>query len=707
MSEKRKPLPPYMPHQRGFSSPQLTTAPTSINSASVQRINNQSTYRYVNSPGIGYGIGQTRTPSVPYLSYNPDTPNTDITMRGQYASLPGYTRRQQTIPGNNLLNELRQPVHGSLFHDSARNAFTETYNILENDRRRRHILTGTDTQELMSRVRNDNEYHSRNVEDSDIEVDDIDNILEDVQEFNTEDKMYGGKKEKEKEKSEEQKDEEKKEGMNNRKRRKLNPMNSNIDPVASRKSLTKDMKYERHQHLVSALLSLGFNINSNAKIVLNEVLQNIPNPILTGFYTPFLASGDFDAIMNLDLERFLGRWIEKFNKLPDNLDEKSIKKLLPTPKKEPVIGTKKMAIAGNNQARQLLKGASTVKAIYNNFQKNGILNTLYTYRNLIGSSLGVGGTIGLTIPDLLKHVKEYLYSHPDELNEADKRSIEEEISQMEEIRAEDYESTLEDMIKEDHKHHHQQQESLAVQEETGELLMGQENADKPPSIVVHDAVKAVQGPGFVNEHGNLQWQQPQQQQQQALNNVISSSELPTTAPPPLRGKEELGEMIMEIRSKNPAEFGTDEERMNMGRGALNPKLLSGLPSTYPLGKEDKDLYFVRGIKKASEDKSQEDKFVSVWATTTGTRGQKLKNSNKAMWAYHADNSKWERLYGESYIKGGSKYDRPPYESWDPRKGSALIESESKLSNMLIQLKTNTNAVSISSDPMKQKISGVF
>ena len=216
--------------------------------------------------------------------------------------------------------------------------------------------------------------------------------------------------------------------------------------------------------------------------------------------------------------------------------------------------------------------------------------------------------------------------------------------------------------------------------------------------------------GYVDANGQMKWNDafrgkdgkplPEGFIRTETGNIVSSG-LKGGVGPSYRGKEQLGEEIMTLRSQNPAEFGTAEERANMGRGALNM-----LPTTFPLGKEDKDLYFVRGIRKPASDTSQPPKHVTVWASTTGTRGQKLKNSNKAIWAHHVGENKWERLYGESYIKPGSKYDKPPYESFDPRTPvSPTIGNENKLYNIL-QYLNNQKESSYSADPSKQKVPGV-
>lgn len=134
--------------------------------------------------------------------------------------------------------------------------------------------------------------------------------------------------------------------------------------------------------------------------------------------------------------------------------------------------------------------------------------------------------------------------------------------------------------------------------------------------------------GYVDANGQMKWNDafrgkdgkplPEGFIRTETGNIVSSG-LKGGVGPSYRGKEQLGEEIMALRSQNPAEFGTAEERANMGRGALNM-----LPTTFPLGKEDKDLYFVRGIRKPPSDTSQPPKHVTVWASTTGTRGQKLK-----------------------------------------------------------------------------------
>lgn len=217
---------------------------------------------------------------------------------------------------------------------------------------------------------------------------------------------------------------------------------------------------------------------------------------------------------------------------------------------------------------------------------------------------------------------------------------------------------------------------------------------------------------FKDVDGNIKWLDPTKNKKgenlpegfikTESGNIISTGVKSDAVEVSQLGREQLSEEIMTLRAQNPNELGTERERMNMGKGAIP----WGIPTSYPKGKEDLDLYFVRGIKKLSEDKDGKDKELTVWATATGSKGAKLKNGNKAMWAHHPDTNTWERLYGQSYIKPGGRYDLPPYQSWDPRKTAGkYIETENKLYNILTQLNRDNNLPSYSTDPEKQKVNG--
>lgn len=182
-------------------------------------------------------------------------------------------------------------------------------------------------------------------------------------------------------------------------------------------------------------------------------------------------------------------------------------------------------------------------------------------------------------------------------------------------------------------------------------------------------------------------------------NVVSTGLRSTTAPMSQRGREQICEEIMIKRSQNPAELGNAEERANMGRGAIP----TGLPSDYPKGVVDKDLYFVKGVRKRKADNSGAQEM-SIWATQNGLRGKRLKNSNKAIWGHYPDQNKWERLYGESFIKEGSKYDKLPYEKWDPRVPyGPLAQQEERLFNILSTYNNQNLGATYSADPSKTKV----